>query len=223
MSLTYVIPDLHGRCDLLDQGLAEITAHSEGVAGVIVTIGDYVDKGPESKQVIDRLLSGVADGWRLIALKGNHDAMMVEALRDSSRMDSWLGKGGDTALASYGGDPVAVPQNHVAWLDALQLMHVDKYRVYVHAGVDPEVPLDRQSETTLLWKRYPQGFSDGFGDRHVVHGHDNFPEGPLLYAGRTNLDTAAWRTGRLVIGVFDDDRPGGPVDFIVIKRSPAGH
>ena len=73
----------------------------------------------------------------------------------------------------------------------------------------------------MLWKRYPKGFSDGYGERHVVHGHDNFPEGPLLLQGRTNLDTLAWRTGRLVIGVFDDDRPGGPVDFIEVKGSPA--
>ena len=100
-------------------------------------------------------------------------------------------------------------------------MHVDNYRVYVHAGVDPEIPLDRQSEATLLWKRYPKGFSSGFGKLHVVHGHDNYPDGPLLYEGRTNLDTLAWRTGRLVIGVFDDDRPGGPVDFIVVRGSPA--
>ena len=101
-------------------------------------------------------------------------------------------------------------------------MHVDAHRLYVHAGVDPEVPLDLQSEATLLWKRYPKGFSGGFGELHVVHGHDNSPEGPLLYQGRTNLDTLAWRTGRLTIGVFDDDRPGGPVDFIVIKGAPAG-
>jgi serine/threonine protein phosphatase 1 len=73
-----------------------------------------------------------------------------------------------------------------------------------------------------LTKRYPVGFSGGFGERHVVHGHDNSPDGPLLYAGRTNLDTLAWRTGRLVIGVFDDDRPGGPVDLIVVKGAPAG-
>jgi len=80
----------------------------------------------------------------------------------------------------------------------------------------------QQSEATLLWKRYPKGFPGGFGGLHVVHGHDNSPEGPLLYEGRTNLDTLAWRTGRLVIGVFDDDRPGGPVDFMVIRGSPAG-
>jgi serine/threonine protein phosphatase 1 len=222
MSLTYVIPDLHGRYDLLSEGLAAIAAHAAGKAGVIVTIGDYVDKGPESKQVIDRLSSGVADGWRLVTLKGNHDAMMAQALRDPSKMAWWIEKGGDTALESYGGDPAAVPQTHIAWLDGLRLMHVDNHRVYVHAGVDPAVPLGEQSEATLLWKRYPKGFPGGFGELHVVHGHDNFPEGPLLYAGRTNLDTLAWRTGRLVIGVFDDDRPGGPVDFIVVKRSPAG-
>lgn len=222
MSLTYVIPDIHGRHDLLCQGLADIAAHSGGNAGIIVTIGDYVDKGPQSKQVVERMLSGVAEGWSLVALKGNHDAMMVEALRDPQKMASWIGKGGDTALLSYGGDPAAVPRTHIAWLDDLQLMHVDRHRVYVHAGVDPETPLTEQSEATLLWKRYPKGFPGGHGELHVVHGHDNFPEGPLLYEGRTNLDALAWRTGRLVIGVFDDERPGGPVDFIVVRRAPAG-
>jgi serine/threonine protein phosphatase 1 len=220
MTVTYVIPDIHGRHDLLVEGLAAITARSDG--GVIVMIGDYVDKGPDSKQVIDRLLSDIPEGWSLVALKGNHDAMMVEALRNPSKMAAWITKGGDAALASYGGDPAAVPQAHIDWLDQLRLMHVDTHRVYVHAGVDPEVALDQQSEATLLWKRYPKGFSGGFGDRHVVHGHDNFPEGPLLYVGRTNLDTLAWRTGRLTIGVFENDRAGGPVDFIVIRGPPAG-
>ena len=221
MPLTYVIPDIHGRYDLLNQGLVEIT--TRGDAGVVITIGDYVDKGPESKQVINRLLSGVAEGWDLIALKGNHDAMMLEALRDPSKMAAWVAKGGDAALASYGGDSAAVPQEHILWLGRLRLMHVDAHRIYVHAGVDPEIALDQQSEATLLWKRYPKGFPGGFPDLHVVHGHDNFPEGPLLYQGRTNLDTLAWRTGRLTIGVFDDDRPGGPIDFIVIRGAPAGH
>src|SRR6202521_3063617 len=153
MTLTYVIPDIHGRYDLLSEGLVEIIAR--GDAGVVVTIGDYVDKGPESKQVIDRLLSGVAEGWSLVALKGNHDAMMVEALRDPSKMAAWIEKGGDAALASYGGEEADVPPAHIAWLDGLLLMHVDAHRLYVHAGVDPELPLDRQHEATLLWKRYP--------------------------------------------------------------------
>jgi serine/threonine protein phosphatase 1 len=222
MSQTYVIPDIHGRYDLLCEGLAEIAVHSKGKASVVVTIGDYVDKGPDSKAVVDRLLSGVGEGFGLVALKGNHDALMVDALRDPSKMATWIAKGGDAALASYGGDPAVVPQAHIDWLDGLRLTHVDAYRLYVHAGVDPEIPLGRQGEATLLWKRYPKGFSGGFGKLHVVHGHDNCPDGPLLYEGRTNLDTLAWRTGRLTIGVFDDDRSGGPVDFIVIRGAPAG-
>jgi serine/threonine protein phosphatase 1 len=222
MSLTYVIPDIHGRDDLLSDALAEIIVHSGGEAGAIIMIGDYVDKGPQSREVIDRLLSGVAGNWRFVALKGNHDALMLQALRDPARMAAWLEKGGDAALASYGGDAGAVPEAHIAWLDQLQLMHVDAHRLYVHAGVDPEIPLDRQSEATLLTKRYPKGFSGGFGALHVVHGHDNSPDGPLLYEGRTNLDTLAWRTGRLTVGVFDDDRPGGPIDFITVRGAPAG-
>jgi len=220
MSMTYVIPDVHGRYDLLCAGLAEIAARAAGKTSVIVTIGDYVDKGPDSRQVIERLLSGVGEGFSLVALKGNHDAMMVDALRDPARMAAWIAKGGDAALASYGGDPTAVPQTHIDWLDRLRLMHIDAHRLYVHAGVDPVLPLDRQSEETLLWKRYPTGYAGGFANLHVVHGHDNDPEGPLLYEGRTNLDTLAWRTGRLTIGIFDDDRPGGPVDFIPIKGAP---
>jgi len=221
MSFTYVIGDVHGRDDLLVAALGEITARARSQTGTIIALGDYVDKGPQSRQVIERLLPGIGGGWNLVALKGNHDAMMVEGLRDPSKLTAWLEKGGDAALASYGGASAAVPQAHIAWLDRLPLTHVDAHRLYVHAGVDPAVPLERQSEATLLWKRYPKGQQDGFGDLHVVHGHDNDPQGPLLYAGRSNLDTAAWRTGRLTVGVFDDGRPGGPVDLIEVT-GPAG-
>lgn len=222
MSLTYVIPDIHGRYDLLQDGLDRIAEHSAREPGVIITIGDYVDKGPDSRAVIERLMQGVFAGWGLVALKGNHDAIMVDALRDPAKIPSWMEEGGDATLASYGGDPAAVPKAHIAWLDALRLMHVDAHRVYVHAGVDPEIPLDRQSDATLLTKRYPKDFSEGFGSLHVVHGHDSFADGPLLYRGRSNLDTKAWKTGRLVIGVFHDDRAGGPREFLEVKGSPAG-
>jgi serine/threonine protein phosphatase 1 len=222
MGQTFVIPDIHGRLDLLCDGLAQIVERTRDKAGVIVALGDYVDKGPASKGVIDRLLSGVGEGFSLVTLKGNHDAMMGDALQDPSKIADWLAKGGDAALASYGGEIANVPQTHIDWLNRLGLVHVDAHRLYVHAGVDPELPLNQQNEKTLLWKRYPKGFPDGFGKLHVVHGHDNCPDGPLLYEGRTNLDTLAWRTGRFTIGVFDDDRPGGPIDFIVIQGTPAG-
>jgi serine/threonine protein phosphatase 1 len=222
MSLTYVVPDIHGRFDLLCDGLAEISAHAAGQTGTIVALGDYVDKGPDSRQVIDRLRAGAPDGWSLVTLKGNHDVMMVEALRNPAKMDGWLERGGDTVIESYGGDASNVPAGDIEWLDALPVTHTDRFRIYVHAGLDPDLPLDQQTEKTMLWSRYPRDFQLGFGERHVVHGHDSFTDGPKLYEGRTNLDTRAWRTGRLVIGVFDDDKPGGPVDFIQVTGPPAG-
>ena len=95
MTQTFVIPDIHGRLDLLSEAFAEIAAPSKGETGTIVMIGDYVDKGPDSKGVIDRLLSGVSGSFELVTLKGNHDAMMIDALRDRSTMANWLAKGGD--------------------------------------------------------------------------------------------------------------------------------
>jgi serine/threonine protein phosphatase 1 len=221
MSLTYVIPDLHGRFDLLHEALAKIADHAAGDTGVIVALGDYVNKGPDSRQVVERMRAGMFDGWRFFPLKGNHDAMMVEALRNASKMDGWIEKGGDATIKSYGGDPSAIPEADVAWLDGLPLMHTDAHRIFVHAGLDPDAPLDAQAEHTMLWKRYPKGYKGGFGGRHVVHGHNSFADGPELYEGRTNLDTLAWRTGRLVTGVFDDAKPGGPVDFVVVRCPPA--
>lgn len=223
MSCTYVIPDIHGRVDLLDDGLDGIVEHAGGEFGTIVALGDYVDKGPDSKRVIDRMLVGPPGGWALFPLKGNHDAMMVEALRDPSKIDWWLEKGGDAALESYGGEPSNVLSTHIEWLDKLPLIHADRHRLYVHAGIDPDVTIDRQTEKTLLWTRYPDRMECGFGHHHVVHGHDSFPHGPKLFEGRTNLDTRAWRTGRLVIGVFDDGKPGGPIDFIRVVGSPGGY
>lgn len=221
MSLTYVIPDIHGRFDLLRDALAGIADRAADNTGTIVALGDYVDKGPDSRLVVERLRQGISNGWNFFPIKGNHDAMMVTALRDPANMDRWIERGGDTALISYGGDPAAIPQADIGWLDALPLMHVDAHRVYVHAGLDPDAALDAQTEATLLWKRYPKGYEKGFGDRHIVHGHNALAEGPELYPGRTNLDTRAWRTGRLLVGIFDDDRPGGPIDFMVVWGPPA--
>jgi serine/threonine protein phosphatase 1 len=217
MSLTYVIADLHGRFDLLREMLTRIDAHAGGKAGTIVVLGDYVNKGPDSRQVVEQMRAGLFDGWPFFPLKGNHDAMMVEALRDPSKMKGWIEKGGDATIKSWGGDPWTIPHADVAWLDRLPLMHADAHRIYVHAGLDPGVPLEAQPEHTLLWKRYPKGDGGGFAGRHVVHGHNSNAGGPELFEGRTNLDTLAWRTGRLVTGVFDDDKPGGPVDFVVVR------
>jgi serine/threonine protein phosphatase 1 len=223
MMKTYAIADLHGRFDLLCEALVRIAEHSKGEPGTVVTMGDYVDRGPQSAQIIHRLMDGISDDWNLVCLKGNHEDMMVETLRTPLHPDWWIGNGGGATLVSYGHapsglyDPTVVPKEHIDWLDKLPLMHVDKHRVYVHAGVWDGVPLEDQRANELLWMLYPDGADIGHGDRHVVHGHHQFEDGPKCYRGRTDLDTLAWLTGRLVVGVFDDDIPGGPVDLLEIQ------
>jgi serine/threonine protein phosphatase 1 len=222
VSTTYAIPDLHGRRDLLDLAIDAIAGRTRGGAATVVLLGDYVNKGPASADVLDRLLAGFDPAWQMIFLKGNHDGVMLDALRDAKALPQWLANGGAAALRSYAPqsdhipDPAIVPDAHRAFLERLRTIHVDAHRIYVHAGVDPALPLDAQDETTLLTKRYEADDESGHGDRHVVHGHHPFRSGPRLLRGRTDLDTMAWQSGRLVIGVFDDDRPGGPVDLIEV-------
>jgi serine/threonine protein phosphatase 1 len=226
MTLTYAVPDLHGRLDLLEMAIDKIVEHSAGERSTIVTLGDYVDRGPSSRQVIDRLMGWRPDKLTLVNLKGNHEAMMWETCNNLAELSWWIKNGGDQTLASYGQpsqkncDLRIVPAAHLEWIANLPLMHVDQHRVFVHAAVDPKIRLDQQSEQTLLWKRYPEGFNLGHGRRHVVHGHHANPKAPIIMSGKTNLDGLAWKTGRLVIGVFEDDRPGGASEFLEIGGSP---
>lgn len=218
MNQTFVVADLHGRFDLLEAALARIAERSPD-GGTVIFTGDYVDRGPDSRQVIERLMAGPQPGWTWITLKGNHEEMMVRSqfrradeqhIRDDER---WLANGGTATLDSYDG---TIPQSHLEWARDLPSIHRDTYRIYVHAGVDPSLPLAEQDDSILLWMRYPVGANVQYPGLHTVHGHTPNAEGPELYAGRTNLDTLAVRTGRLVVGVFDDDKPGGPVDLIEV-------
>jgi len=226
MSTTYAIPDLHGRRDLLDLALEAIARRTRGGPATVVLLGDYVNKGPASAAVIERLLGAFDPEWRMIFLKGNHDGIMLDALGDPARLPQWIANGGVATLRSYAPqsdhipDPANVPKAHRKWLERLQALYADAHRVYVHAGVDAARPLDAQDETVLLTKRYAADDAAGHGTRHVVHGHHPFRDGPKLLRGRTDLDTLAWQTGRLVVAVFDDERPGGPADLIEVIGPP---
>jgi len=223
MALTYAIPDLHGRLDLLEGALDLITRHSRGQRSKIVTLGDYVDRGPESRQVIERLMGLKSSTLDLLCLKGNHEAMMWTTSRNLAELSWWLENGGDKTLASYGAvdDLKVIPSAHLNWIAELPLIYVDHQRVFVHAAVDSKVPLSKQNEQTLLWKRYPRSYAGGHGRRHVVHGHHADPKAPVVTQGKTNLDGMAWITGRLVIGVFVDDQSGGAVEFLEVFGAPA--
>lgn len=226
MSLTFAIPDLHGRLDLLEQAMSRILEHVDNQVARIVTLGDYVDRGPDSRGVIEFLMQWSFPNLQLIALKGNHEAMMWEACNNLVEAEWWIENGGNETLASYGGGPrfggtlhEIIPHHHLRWIDQLPMVYADLHRVFVHAGVDPRLPLHQQSDRTLLWKRYPRGGESGHGRRHVVHGHHADEKAPLLFKGRTNLDGMAWKTGRLVVGVFSDDRPGGAIEFLEISAA----
>lgn len=226
MSLTYAVPDLHGRVDLLDGALLQILQHAAGRHSFVVALGDYVDRGPSSREVIERLMSWPHPTLHLVALKGNHEAMMWEACSGLAEPDVWIANGGAATLASYGGLPSgaalrdAIPESHLRWIGDLPTLYADGHRVFVHAGVDPAIPLDRQSERALLWKRYPKGSDVGHGHRHVVHGHAADERAPIVMGSRTNLDGRAWKTGRLVVGVFGDDRPGA-IEYLEVSADPS--
>lgn len=195
----------------MDKAIAAIEA--DAPTGTIVFLGDYIDRGPDSRGVIDRLIEGPSAEWRWICLKGNHEAMMIGAhAGDSSEL--WLANGGEETLASYGGK---IPQTHVTWCTALPLIYRDDHRVFIHAAIDPSLPLieEAQSESVLLWKRY-QLDEDEHADLHVVHGHTPIESGPVIYSGRTNLDIGAVFNGRLAIGIFDDTIPGGPIRILIV-------
>jgi serine/threonine protein phosphatase 1 len=228
MSITYAIPDLHGRRDLLDSAFDRIADHAGDASGTVVLLGDYIDRGPNSRQVIERLIHFRSENLRLVPLRGNHEVMMWQACNKQVELNWWIENGGDTTLVSYrelaGAADIstnAVPKSHLQWISDLALMHVDRHRVYVHAAVDPQIPLKQQSERTLLWKLYPEGYGKGHGRRHVVHGHHSTPHAPVVTRGKTNLDSLAWKTGRLVIGVFDDDQPGPASQYIEIRGQPS--
>lgn len=226
MTRTYAIPDIHGRLDLLNMAFDRILTHAAGEHATIVTLGDYVDRGPDSRGVIERLMGWQSGQVSLVSLKGNHEAMMWEVCNNLAELPWWLRNGADATLVSYGGLPNqrwlgAIPQTHLDWISGLPILHADKHRIFVHAGLDPAVPLAQQSQQTVLWMRYPKGHTQGLGSRHIVHGHHAHPEAPLITRGRTNLDAMAWKTGRLVIGVFDDSRPGGATEFLEVVAAPA--
>jgi serine/threonine protein phosphatase 1 len=213
MARTYAIADLHGRYDLLIQALNNVFRREPGN---VVLLGDYIDRGPESRQIIAHLISlgeSPRPGWKVVCLKGNHEDMMVETITAPLDPSWWVGNGGGATLASYGGSP---PQSHIKWMAALPLYHADGKRIFVHAGVDETLPLSEQTEKALLWSRVAKKQDFSHPEGYVVHGHTPFEDGPVTLQGRINLDTGAVWTNRLVVAVFDDDVEGGPVELIEI-------
>ena len=219
---TYVIPDIHGRYDLLLSALDLILRREAGrtQSHRIVFTGDYIDRGPQSRQVVEHLRQGQMRGEPWILLMGNHEEMMI--LVDDGRIPAqgWLNVGGFDCMKSYEGHADMLLQ-HTAFLRALPSVYQDEHRIYVHACVDEAKALAKQEPQVLRWGYFTG--DTGFHGKHVVHGHDRTSGKPKLLKNRTNLDCGAVKNGKLVFGMFEDDRPGGPVALLdVDARSRRG-
>lgn len=212
----YVVGDVHGRLDLVEELLAKI--HSElqrkpSRKTLLVFVGDLIDRGPSSAEVVERLRTYHRQGIRTVFLLGNHEEVLLRILRgDAQLITKWRWFGGSECLQSYGIDPEsltnlsdedalatvrqAIPKEHVEFLESF----VDSCRfgdyLFVHAGIRPGVELELQRQDDLRWIREPFLLDDTDHGFIVVHGHtisSEVDEQP----NRIGIDTGAYRTGVL--------------------------
>lgn len=211
----YAVGDIHGRPDLLEELLngIDIDCRQRPTRrSITVFIGDYIDRGPHSRDVLKLLLQ-----WRqnndAVFLRGNHETFLPEFLADSRTWDKWRLCGGVETLLSYGLQPPvnpdrheqvrladelkdAIPVEHLNFLGSLRVSYEVGDFVFVHAGLRPGVPIHQQNERDLLWIReefltYEKPF-----EKYVVHGHTPV-RAPDLRFNRINIDTGAFATGHL--------------------------
>lgn len=216
MPLTYAIGDVHGSLGKLTRLIAACRAHAGGCEAHLVFLGDYIDRGPDSAGVV-RFILALQTDWpgRVVALMGNHEAMVLAVCDGVLPAGAWLPNGGAATLASYGVTDVrAIPPAHLDWMRGLRLSYDDGRRFFVHAGVDPAKPLPAQDAGALLWIRTPFLQDERDYGRLIVHGHTPvMTKAPELRAHRLNLDTAAVFGGPLSAAAFEDGQTG-PVAYL---------
>jgi serine/threonine protein phosphatase 1 len=215
----YAVGDIHGMDGLLEQLVAAIEADAAASRAhhTVVFLGDAVNRGPQTRQVLDRLIAGPANpANRWIVLRGNHEQAMLDALLgdDPRAFGRWLKRGGRQTLASYGAQGsdttpaqarALIGPAHLKFLASLPLLHIAGRYLFTHAGVAPGVPLGQQTPETLMTIRGPF-----LRKRHglpytVVHGHTPTDGEPLCGPDRIGVDTGACVTGVLTaVGINQD-------------------
>lgn len=218
-TVVYAIGDIHGRIDLLEDLEGKIVRDAAGrpeSRRVIVYLGDYVDRGYQSREVIDHLLASGPEGFERVFLRGNHEEFLVGFLADSAGARSWLSNGGVETLMSYGVEVSmseadaprlqadlkrALPDTHRAFLESLPSLHREGDYVFVHAGIRPGIDLEDQTTDDLHWIR--SDFLDDTRDHGavIVHGH-TVVEDPVNRANRIGVDTGAYATSCLTAVVL---------------------
>ena len=209
----YAVGDIHGRADLLGEITARIDddIRRRPIAHTVeVYLGDYVDRGPHSKAVIDLLAVRLVAN-HAVCLRGNHEAVMEGFLEDPAILPYWLQLGGTETLASYGVElhdeneialnvhrrfVDAFPRAHELFMQCMRYQFICGDFLFVHAGIRPDIPIERQDINDLIWIRDEFLDSTRKHERFVVHGHTPVPH-PDIRHNRINIDTCAWRTGTL--------------------------
>ncbi len=222
----YAVGDIHGRLDLLDELLARIETDDRersGAKTILIFLGDLIDRGPSSAQVIERLRAYAPRGMRAVYLIGNHEEVLLRLIRGESQyLADWLRFGGAECARSYGIDAGAirrmdpsravgllrdrVPATHRSFLERF----VDTFQVgdylFVHAGIRPGVELAEQTQTDLRWIRDAFLESDHEHGFMVVHGH-TISEEVQIRPNRIGIDTGAYRSGVLTaLGLEGEER-----------------
>lgn len=209
----YAVGDIHGRIDLLQKLLVRIWSDASVESNTLVFVGDYVDRGPASKEVVECLVNLRRPGWDVVKLRGNHEQFLLEYLSNPDAYQAWRSFGGAETLLSYGVRPpifsdskellrahaeftANLPRSHLAFLTALSYAHTIGDYLFVHAGVRPGIALERQSPEDMLWIREDFLLSDERLEKVIVHGHSP-SERPVLRANRIGIDTGAYATNCL--------------------------
>lgn len=217
----YVVGDIHGRADLLHETHRKILADGGSCAleKQIIYLGDYIDRGMESRQVLDALLQTPFSGWQSVFLKGNHEQMLLDSARDLSVIPMWLEYGGRATLASYGvmtpqfssvknlesiAEQVlaSIPADHLEFIERTKDSHQLGDYYFVHAGVRPGRSLLKQKPEDLLWIREEFTRSKLTHEKFIVHGHTISKE-PDRQPNRLGIDTGAYTTGNLTCLVLE--------------------
>jgi serine/threonine protein phosphatase 1 len=223
----YAVGDIHGRADLLRETLERLDEDQwrRPIAyAVEIFLGDYVDRGPDSKGVIDLLAARLVQS-HAVCLRGNHEELMESFLHEPSVVDSWLKLGGLQTLISYGvaprpsgtesGDDLrqrfcrAFPRTHQLFLQCLKPWVCCGDYLFVHAGIRPQVPFEQQTMDDLFWIREEFLSSSLHHGKYIVHGHTPVAH-PDMRPNRINIDTGAWRSGILTCAIFE----GTSVQFL---------
>lgn len=220
----FAIGDIHGCMKQLRRALQEIDFRSKNEPVAVIFLGDYVDRGPASKDVIEALMNGPTNPkhtW--ITLKGNHEEMMVDALAPGASdqdMRFWTDNGGETTAKSYNH---SVPPEHLVWINGLPTLFETENHIFVHAGLMPGFPVHEQSPQVCMWirDRFLVDPCDFWG-KHVVHGHTPYGptkriDQPELLKWRTNLDTGTFKSGVLTVAKFERNVVSGPVEVIQVN------